>query len=193
VLVGVSMANLRVAVATIGAALLFGGSLPASANTYDLDFADTNGDSFQLMLTTSGPITPTGTTVTNITGFFDVFFDISPAPGLFGGDQQLYSTGPLVDYPGLGFYAGTTPFNLYWTNTTRSFAAGELGVCYVAGCDETSGFYPLVSGTLDGQPLQGIAATPLPSTWTMLIAGFVGLGFFAYRGSKRKSAAIAVA
>ncbi len=29
-----------------------------------------------------------------------------------------------------------------------------------------------------------VAATPLPSTWTMLIAGFVGLGFFAYRGSK---------
>jgi len=31
------------------------------------------------------------------------------------------------------------------------------------------------------------SATPLPSTWTMLIAGFLGLGFFAYRGSKRNS------
>ncbi len=29
-----------------------------------------------------------------------------------------------------------------------------------------------------------VPATPLPSTWTMLIAGFVGLGFFAYQGSK---------
>jgi hypothetical protein len=37
-----------------------------------------------------------------------------------------------------------------------------------------------------------LATTPLPSTWTMLIAGFVGLGFFAYRGS-RKNAAIAAA
>lgn len=35
-------------------------------------------------------------------------------------------------------------------------------------------------------------ATPLPSTWTMLIAGLVGIGFFAYRG-KRHSAAIAPA
>jgi len=34
--------------------------------------------------------------------------------------------------------------------------------------------------------------SPLPSTWSMLIAGFVGLGFFAYRGSK-KNAALAVA
>jgi hypothetical protein len=36
-------------------------------------------------------------------------------------------------------------------------------------------------------------ATPLPSTWTMLIAGFVGLGFFAYRGSKHVSATLAAA
>ena len=30
-----------------------------------------------------------------------------------------------------------------------------------------------------------VSATPLPATWTMLIAGFVGLGFFSSRGSKR--------
>ncbi len=38
-----------------------------------------------------------------------------------------------------------------------------------------------------------VTATPLPSAWTMLIAGFVGLGFFAYRGSKKNTAAIASA
>jgi hypothetical protein len=37
------------------------------------------------------------------------------------------------------------------------------------------------------------AATPLPSTWTMLIAGFVGLGFLAFRGKKRNAAATAAA
>ncbi len=36
-------------------------------------------------------------------------------------------------------------------------------------------------------------ATPLPSTWTMLIVGFAGLGFFAYRGSKSSAAALAAA
>jgi hypothetical protein len=36
-------------------------------------------------------------------------------------------------------------------------------------------------------------ATPLPSTWTMLIAGFVGLGFLAYRGTKKNTAALAAA
>lgn len=38
-----------------------------------------------------------------------------------------------------------------------------------------------------------ISGTPLPSTWTMLIAGFVGLGFFAYRGTKNRAAATAAA
>jgi hypothetical protein len=37
------------------------------------------------------------------------------------------------------------------------------------------------------------AATPLPSTWTMLIAGFVGLGFFAYRGTKKNPTALVAA
>jgi hypothetical protein len=36
-----------------------------------------------------------------------------------------------------------------------------------------------------------VSATPLPSTWTMLIAGFIGLGFFAYRGTKKNIPAIA--
>ena len=35
--------------------------------------------------------------------------------------------------------------------------------------------------------------TPLPSTWLMLLGGLCGLGLFAYRGSKKGSAAIAVA
>ncbi len=38
-----------------------------------------------------------------------------------------------------------------------------------------------------------VTATPLPSTWTMLIAGFLGLGFIAYRGTKSRHAAVAAA
>ena len=32
-----------------------------------------------------------------------------------------------------------------------------------------------------------ISATPLPSTWIMLLSGFVGLGLIAYRGAKRNA------
>jgi hypothetical protein len=37
-----------------------------------------------------------------------------------------------------------------------------------------------------------LATTPLPSTWLMLLSGFVGLGLFAYRGTKKGSATAAV-
>lgn len=32
-----------------------------------------------------------------------------------------------------------------------------------------------------------VAATPLPSSWTMLLVGFAGIGFFAYLGKKRSA------
>jgi hypothetical protein len=37
------------------------------------------------------------------------------------------------------------------------------------------------------------SVTPLPSTWLMLISGFIALGFFAYCGSKKNAAALAAA
>jgi hypothetical protein len=37
----------------------------------------------------------------------------------------------------------------------------------------------------------GYAATPLPSTWLMLLSGFLGLGIFAYRGTKKNAVATA--
>ena len=40
---------------------------------------------------------------------------------------------------------------------------------------------------------EAIANTPLPSTWLMLIAGFAGFGFLAYRGTNKRAAALATA
>ena len=40
-------------------------------------------------------------------------------------------------------------------------------------------------------PSPEAVATPLPSTLTMLIAGFIGLGFLAYRGTKKNVTAFA--
>ena len=43
----------------------------------------------------------------------------------------------------------------------------------------------------DNVDVSPITTTPLPSTWTMLIVGFIALGFFAYRGTKKGSVALA--
>jgi len=55
---------------------------------------------------------------------------------------------------------------------TLSFALNRDGVYY----DDSTGL------TLS------ISSTPLPSTWLMMLSGFVGLGFFAYRGTKKRIA-----
>jgi hypothetical protein len=58
----------------------------------------------------------------------------------------------------------------------------------------TSGIiYAEYNGTGSFTVTQGSLATPLPSTWVMLFAGLVGLGFFAFRGTKTGTAALAAA
>jgi hypothetical protein len=55
-----------------------------------------------------------------------------------------------------------------YINAGTSNASGTLGAFDVLAAD--------------------VSTTPLPSTWLMLLGGFVGLGFFAYRGTKKRTA-----
>ena len=81
----------------------------------------------------------------------------------------------------------STTNDIGWHIFTASFVANSLNT--------TLSFDEVVGGNNGGVLLDAInvSATPLPSTWTMLIAGFVGFGFFAYRGSKNRSAAVGAA
>jgi hypothetical protein len=78
-----------------------------------------------------------------------------------GGDYQIYG--------------GNFDLNIQGQYNTLASSDGNTRVQNLSGLDGLT--FSLV--------------TPLPSTWTMLIAGFVGLGFFAYRGTKKNFAAIA--
>jgi hypothetical protein len=72
---------------------------------------------------------------------------------------------------------------------------------YIAYVNLTGGTsYYLSLDTIFGANSGGVvvtnfdmAAAPLPSTWTMLIAGFLGLGYFACRGTKNRAGASAAA
>ena len=63
---------------------------------------------------------------------------------------------------------------------------------YPGGDNQYAGYNPVTNGCFASCPTYvsfSISETPLPSTWTMLIAGFAGFGFLAYRGTKNKGAA----
>jgi hypothetical protein len=180
------IANIASATAVVAsAAFLAGAALsllasPASASTYTLDFTDTNSDVAHLVLTTAGSFG----TVTSITGTFDGH-SVTEAV-VFGADQKIFATGPVVDYSGLGF-TDPTSFNLYWTNQVRSFAHGELGVCYTGGCNTVSGFYPVTSATLNGVSVLSSSATPLPAA-VVLFGSVLAGGSLLLRRRRSRSA-----
>jgi hypothetical protein len=92
-----------------------------------------------------------------------------------------------------GYYLNGTTTQLSTDGTVGGLydTSGTLSLNLLTG--DTYGFYVYSVDSILGPGEIAVTATPLPSTWTMLIAGFVGLGLFAYRGSTNRSAAIGAA
>jgi hypothetical protein len=90
--------------------------------------------------------------------------------------------GHILDDFGLGIVLG----NGYDLTIGAANANPGLYNANCCGSNNPIYSYPLVSFDLGP-----VAATPLPSTWTMLIAGFAGLGFFAYRRARKSVATLA--
>lgn len=122
----------------------------------------------------------TGTTAT-VTSVFSA--SISP----YNFNYSSFSTGAIVLAAGTYYLqldnaVATSPYSVLWgTNYGPSTA-------YLYGLSTPS--YPSEYFQILGD---AGAATPLPSTWLMMISGFVGLGFLAYRGTKKNAAALAAA
>jgi hypothetical protein len=128
------------------------------------------GDQFQVFVNGVG-----GTPTTN---------NLSPsgAAGLAGGDTSV----PCYEcVPNIG------------ENIAVALAAGSgysNGTFYLpAGTDTINMTFLGSVGFGDMDFLASTSAVPLPASWTMLLAGFAGLGFFAYRGSKKNSTALSAA
>ncbi len=131
------------------------------------DTSTVDGGPYSLTLVTAAGTPPNSTD--NGTWIFDDVFYPSGSPY-------------YVDNSGLLF----TDSN---GNTLNLYSTGSgLSTAYYLSVDTPSSLYnPGDPGIITGVTE---TATPLPSTWTMLIAGFFGFGFLAYRGSKRHSAAL---
>jgi len=182
--------NMRWIAALSGAALqslIF--MTPADANTYSFSFSGTDVSGFG-EITTGNIGSPF--TVTGVTG---TIFDSEIAPGPFtittlssyaGADNLLYYPNqPFVDFGGLSFSTLTGgDFNL------GLGGSGPFGYLLNASSLNPGGFAG-VPGSTDIS--LSVSQTPLPSTWTMLIAAFAGFGFLAYRGTKKSSVALAAA
>jgi hypothetical protein len=164
----------------------------AETMTYDWSLTSPNFEGFNgSPVSGSGTLTATQTSggawsVSSITGTFTDLFISSFNPIAVTGvapetenatqvtnDNLVYPSGPLfVDGNGLGFQTSRGAFDIYDSNGTYEVVAGSLGI--------GSGDFVLTA----------VAAVPEPSTWAMMILGFLGLGFLAHR-KKSKPALLA--
>jgi len=82
-------------------------------------------------------------------------------------------------------------FSGNWSNYTASYTATGLDASQPISISLAVG--PATAQSDFDNVRLDATVTPLPSTWLMLLSGFVGLGYFAYRGTKNKAAANAAA
>jgi hypothetical protein len=121
-------------------------------------------------------------------------------PANQGNAANFQLGGAVASFNGLDnnfLFANSAIFGA-WTNyfyIIQPWNNGGPGSTTIAAqFDSTSP--PIIIDYYNGQYVLAnwsLTATPLPSTWLMLLSGFVGLGFFAYRGTKKSAAALVAA
>jgi hypothetical protein len=156
-------------------------SYPMYIATSPVDPANTSGYSAQIAGYSSGPDTLSQTVADTANQVYDLSFwldveDGGPTTSLVvnWGATQVYSE----------LNAG--PFDIWQYFSFDVTGTGSDTLGFIDANDPSLTF-------LDDVSLTAVTTTPLPSTWTMLIAGFVGLGFFAYRSSKKNTAVMSAA
>ena len=147
----------------------FGGTIYAPQYTdYSFFFIGTYGDPSNNTLALFTNTTFANNVLTNdSTTSFASFFGVDPASLI--SDLEFEGDGSSLS----AFIAAAVADNL---------AFSVPGPFSILAWDQPS------SGGPNGNINPDVTPTPLPSTWTMMLIGLVGFGFFAYRSSRRSSA-----
>jgi hypothetical protein len=115
---------------------------------------------------------------------YDASTDVTATPTdlyfNFSGGDNGFLVFQVSLYSGSNYYCDAVTTQGY-----DCFAGASVVPQYYS--DPSSQFQSLTGNQIIG------SVTPLPSSWTMLIAGFIGLGFFASRRTKKSSTALAPA
>jgi hypothetical protein len=122
----------------------------------------------------------------NISQSFPLSGPLAPNSFHNNDNQLFYPLAPqLVDSNGLGFTGGSTG--------SDGPPVINLDIFY-GSCGTSVGYCLTSQGPHPGSLALGsfeVAPTPLPSTWFMLLSGLLGLGYFAYCGTKKIAVATA--
>lgn len=133
----------------------------------------------------TGGISQTFATTVGVTYNLSFAYGNNPESTNFAIATVRVTPGTSATLPAILFANFSTKNNIGWEVFTASFVADSLST--------TLSFNELFGENNGGVLLDAIdvTATPLPSTWLMLLSGFVGLGFLAHRATKKRTAALA--
>ena len=136
----------------------------ASADVYLWSFSNAT-DNGSGTFDTAAPWTLAGVAITGFTGSIDgnVITALSPYAA---SDNMLYSDPPHISQGGISLVTSLDTYNF----------EDYLGTRLIKQSVDANGF--VTSGV---EITLSIAAVPEPSTWAMMILGFAGIGFMAYR------------
>jgi hypothetical protein len=211
---GVFKMNTKVLLATV--ALSFAGLLPANADTINFGQFGPDGTSLGQVFTgtTTGGVsfevvTPTaaGASVLQQGGDFVGQFSTNTLLVFVGqtGPTDIIFLTPISSISGFGlednlfgpFSATLTATdingNVLGTDTYSSVSANAPGTLPSFSFAAPGIFEIALTSTNDslGYALGSVGAVPEPSTWAMMILGFLGVGFVAYRRNNNRSLRLA--
>ena len=132
---------------------------------YDWSFSNST-DNGSGTFDTAAAWTPGGVPITGFTGSIDGN-NISSLSSYASADNMLYSTSPHISQGGVSLVTSLDTYNL----------ENYIGVELIKYSVDSNGY------VTSGAPVTFTIAeaVPEPSTWAMMLLGFAGLGFMAYR------------
>ena len=122
---------------------------------------------------------------------------LAPASfGQFGGDLlvgnfSFLNSGINAFDPVTGMFEGTIPINVGAGNTPGGLWALGFGTGGMNGSPNTLFFTDGINGEMDGL-FGALSAVPELSTWAMMLLGFAGVGFMAYRRKSKPALMAAI-
>jgi hypothetical protein len=180
--------KLKFALLGIGLAAFVSFAIPANATVYDFSFV---GGAADLGVTAVGSFDANGASIVSGSGTF-TFPPAAGAGSLVPGSGQLgvltFDNAFPIDSAAGILFQGTTDTNFLFNifaptgsslgvGTQAALASATDGGSFLTG---SQGFAGVCSNCVAAGTLT-IAAVPEPSTWAMMILGFFGVGFLAYR------------
>lgn len=174
---------MRKSIFALASAMLLGAAVPASAAQYTFSFLGSSLFPFGIQNISGNGLFTTSDTPMTVGG--ETAFSIIGITGQVNGSSILAPTAPIGNYFTTGgeFLDGTgvrfftqsgMDVRLFFQDTANQYRVNVFG---------SAGVF---SGFVEASSSPQVAGVPEPSTWAMMILGFAGIGYMAYRTSRRR-------